>query len=184
LIFHIFLSRIESNEKLIFIGVLILNSAFAGAGFMDIGYVNVSSDAAETQNGVNLNFGAKFGESFKNRIGVEYVYVKNDNDSISGMGDIYYTLGYEILKDFSIGANVGFGYEDVGTIRSGSSSTDIIATGLTYGATAVYELNKNLELVAEYKKYDLSAEVFSQTIDYNRDVITVSIGFCFSKDKR
>jgi hypothetical protein len=171
-------------QKLFFSSLIVANSAFAGAGFMDVGYASVSSDTAETQNGVNLNFGAKFGESFKNRIGVEYVYVKNDNDSIGGMGDVYYSLGYEILKDFSIGANVGFGFEDVGTIRSGSSSTDIIATGLTYGATAVYELNKNFELVAEYKKYDLSAEVFNQTIDYNRDVITVSIGFCFSKDKR
>jgi len=170
-------------KNFIFVGMLITSSVFAGAGFMDIGYANVSSDTVETQNGVNLNFGAKFGESFKNRIGIEYVYVKNDND-ISGMGDIYYSLGYEVLKDLSIGVNVGFGFEDVGTIRSGSSSTDIIATGLTYGATAVYELSNNLELVAEYKKYDLSAEVFDQTIDYNRDVITVSIGFCFSKDKR
>jgi len=167
------------------VGLLIVkNSAFAGAGFMDIGYASVSSDAAKTQNGVNLNVGAKFGESFKHRIGVEGVYVQSDNDSISGMGDIYYSLGYEVFKDFLIGANIGFGFEDVGTIGSGGSSTDIIATGFVYGATAVYELNKNFEIIAEYKKYDLSAEVFTQTIDYNRDVITIGIGFCFSKNKQ
>ena len=158
--------------------ILVTSSAFGGAGFMDLGYANVSGDNIDTQGAVSFNVGAKFGKRFNNRIGVEYIYIRNSGNkffSASRLGDIYYFLGYEAINNLSIGANIGFGFEDINIAKNNTIRTNIRTKGLVCGVTAVYKLGDVLELVSEYKRYNLNSNV----LNYSKNTITVSIGVCY-----
>jgi len=158
--------------------LLVGSSAFAGNGFLSVGYADVAREGGESQTGVSLNLGAKFGKSFKQRFGMEYIFVNSDDNGQATVGnsiDFYYTLGYEVYKDFTVGANVGYGFESIDTIGSGSNQVDVYASGLSYGATLTYEISRHFEAIAEYKKYDLDYE----GISFAKDVTTVSLGYVF-----
>ena len=147
---------------------------FGANGFFGMSYVNVVQSDTTSQ-GFSVNTGVKFGETFKQRFGTELIALTDSSDDSGGMINFYYSLGYEVLPSFIVAANVGYGFEDIGTIGSGSNSTTVYATGMSYGATLVYEFTQHIDGIAEYKKYNLDYE----GVSFDRDVATLGLAYNF-----
>jgi len=154
--------------------------AAKGQGYMGLGYGEISLDEYSSST-VSLDMGARFGETFKQGIGIKYIFMLDEWDGLdtTGIGDIYYKIGYEFFKDFILSANIGFGFEDVGTIGSGSNQTTVFATGITYGGDLTYRLTQHIDITAEYKKMDLSYDLYGVDYEHNYDYISGYIGYRF-----
>lgn len=157
--------------------VLLTNSLNAGQGYMSAGYVSADIDGVSST-GVSMDFGAKFGKTLKQQIGIKYIFLGENDDlfiDTQNMGDIYYSLGYEILSSTIIAAKIGLGYQNIGSIGTGSSQTAVYVTGLSYGATLTYEISKHFDVALSYTKSNLSFEELS----YTANVMDASLAYKF-----
>jgi len=161
-------------------GFLASTTSHAAQGYMGLGYAMVNSSSAN-DSGYLLDMGVKFGEKFKNRFGMEYTLAQTDDWS-SGIGnyiDFYYSLGYEVFDDVTLAGNIGYGFEEIGTMRSGSTTTAIYATGLSYGASLYYDISKHFSVALAYKKYDLEYELFGINASTTMDNTALKLFYNF-----
>ncbi len=161
-------------------GILALSSALASSamakdmgGFLQVGYGSAKI-ASESTGAVVVDFGAKFGQTYKQSIGFRVVFSgENDdwNDGTGNVGEMYYTLGYEVFQDTTLAAKVGYAFEDIGQLKDSTA----YATGITYGAVAKYALSDSFDIVATYTRGDLKFE----SIDHTYEVADVGISYTF-----
>ena len=161
-------------------GILALSSALASSAmakdkgaFFQVGYGSAKI-ASKSAGAVVVDFGGKFGETYKQSVGWRIVFSgENDewSDGTGNIGEFYYTLGYEVFKDTILSAKVGYAFEDIGKIRD----TSVYATGITYGAVAKYALSESFDIVATYTHSSLSYE----SIDHTMDVADIGISYTF-----
>lgn len=157
--------------------VLLKSALNAGQGYISAGYANVNIEGV-VSTGVSIDVGTQFGETFKQKLGTKYILVsgndKHSNDK-QNMGDIYYSLGFEVFPSTIIAANIGFAYQDIGSIGTRNNKTTVYATGLSYGATLTYDIIKHFDVALCYTKSDLNYD----TLNYTVDVIDASIAYKF-----
>lgn len=163
-------SILTVSKRLVLGGAILAtlsSSAFAGQGGLILGYTSADIDGTSA-NGVTIGYAGYFGETYKQSIGlsIDYLGENNDgNEEKGNMGNLYYTLGYEVLPDTVAYGTVGFGFQALG------SST--YASGLSTGIGMQYNMTKNIIIDASYKNFDLSY----QDLDY--DVKTTNISLVF-----
>ena len=141
--------------------------------YITAGYASTKI-ASESKAAPVVDFGTKFGHTYKQTVGFRIVFSGPNDDWSNGtgnIGEIYYTLGYEVLKDTTLSAKVGYAFEDIGKIRD----TSVYATGITYGAVAKYALSESFDIVASYTHGSLSYE----SLDYTMDIADVGLSFTF-----
>ena len=151
--------------------MLLVSSVSAAEKFIGVGYANVDNEGSSSS-GVSLDVGVKFGETFKQKIAMKYTLLGKD---VNNLGDIYYSLGYEVLPSTVLALNAGLGFESIGSIGTGSSKTAAYAIGLCYGTSLTYEISKSFDISASYSKYDLSFE----TLHHKVDVMDISLSYSF-----
>ena len=142
-------------------------------GYIAAGYASTKIDS-QSEAAPVVDFGAKFGHTYKQTVGFRIVFSgsnENWSDATGNIGEFYYTLGYEVLKDTTLSAKVGYAFEDIGKIRD----TSVYATGITYGAVAKYALSESFDIVATYTHGSLSYE----SLDYTMDVADIGLSFTF-----
>jgi hypothetical protein len=140
---------------------------FGADAYFGMSYANIA-DSANSANSFTANSGIKFGQTWKQRVGMELIA---DSGETNGMIDFYYTLGYEVLQDFVVAGSVGYGFEDIGSI----GNQEVYATGVGYGVSLSYDFTRHIEMIAEYKTYDLTYT----SLDYSRDVMTVGLVYVY-----
>lgn len=164
--------------SLVVASMLLTSAANAAQGFVGIGYGSASIDGSDSQAAGMLEFGTKFGEDFRHTIAMKYIFVaENDswNNDAGSIGDIYYALGYEVLPSTVLSAKVGLGFQSLGTVRSGRSTTSAYSLGVSYGAIATYEISDSFDISASYTQMNLSYT----DLDYKLDSMDVSIAYKF-----
>jgi opacity protein-like surface antigen len=150
------------------------SSSFAGI-FLDVGYIMADSEGG-AQSGVSFAYGAKFGETIKQTIGMEFGILSNaENNEAGNIGNIYYNIGYEVLKDTVLYGSVGYGFQSLGSTGTGSTRTEVMADGITYGGGLEYALTKHIFVDAGYRQYNLSC-IYA---DYTLSVANVNLGYKF-----
>jgi len=157
--------------------MLLSSSVFAADSFVALGYSSVDIEGT-SKGGVSLDMGVKFGETFKQAIGMEFALLGEDkdiNDDAGNLGNIYYNLGYEIFKNFSAYGSLGYGYQSITYSSSSSSSTSTYSGGLSYGGGINYELSDSFDIGASYKMYNLEF----LTTSYTANVANVSVAYKF-----
>ncbi len=160
--------------------VLLAGNVYGAQGYFGLGYAMTQSSSND-ENGYLIDMGVKFGEKFKNRFGTEFT-LRQTSDADSGLGNyigFYYSLGYEIFDDFTLAANVGYAFEDIGSMGSGRNKTAIYATGMSYGIGSYYDFTKHISVGLEYKKYDLSYEDSFFTLKDDIDSIGLKVFYNF-----
>ncbi len=163
-------SILTVSKRLVLGGAILAtlsSSAFAGQGGLMAGYTSADIDGTSAS-GVSIGYGAYFGETYKQSIGlsIDYLGDNNSNNEEKGnMGNIYYTLGYEVLPDTVAYGTVGYGFQALGS--------SAYASGLSTGIGMQYNMTKNIIIDASYKNFDLSY----QDLDY--DVKTTNISLVF-----
>ena len=163
--------------NLVAASMLLAGSLQAGESFIGLGYASADMDGV-SGSGVVLDMGAKFGETFKQKFGVRYVFLGENKDLRDGqgnIGDIYYSLGFEVLSSTIISANVGYGFQSLGSVGTGSSKTTAYATGLSYGGSLTYEISKYFDVALNYTKNDLSYLESSYAVD----IVDASVSYKF-----
>lgn len=138
-----------------------------------MGYASAKIASSST-GAVVIDFGGKFGRTFKQSIGTRIVFSgENDDwsDGTGNVGEVYYTLGYKIVKNTSLSTKIGYGFENFGSTRNET----IYLTGFVYGVTAKYTLSDSLDLVATYTHGDLKFE----SIKHSYDVADIGIALVF-----
>ena len=163
--------------SLVAASMLLAGSLNAGEKFISVGYASADTNGV-TSTGVSLDLGAKFGETFKHTIGTKFIFLGENDDWTDGqgnLGDIYYSLGYEVLPSTIVAGKVGMGYQSLGSVGTGQNSTAAYAIGLSYGASLTYELSDSFDVGASYTKNDLSFD----SVDYSVDVIEAHLAFKF-----
>lgn len=163
-------SILTVSKRLVLGGAILAtlsSSAFAGQGGLILGYTSADIDGTSAS-GVSIGYGAYFGETYKQSIGlsIDYLGDNNSNNEEKGnMGNLYYTLGYEVLPDTVAYGTVGYGFQALGS--------SAYASGLSTGIGMQYNMTKNIIIDASYKNFDLSY----QDLDY--DVKTTNISLVF-----
>ncbi len=163
--------------SLVVASMLLAGALNAGEKFISVGYASADMDGT-TSSGVSLDIGAKFGETFRHTIGTKFIFLGENDDWSDGqgnLGDIYYSLGYEVLSDTVLAGKIGMGYQSLGTIGTGENSTAAYAIGLSYGTSITYELSDSFDVGASYTKNDLSFD----SVDYSVNVIEAHLAFKF-----
>jgi len=149
-------------------------------------YISLSYSGAETEyssssnkeSGFSFGYGIKFGEDFKNDLGIEYNAIKGDQ-AYGDMYSIHYKLGYNI-KDFVPYATIGYGLQDVGTTTISGKDYSEYATGFSYGVGLTYQVTSWLDVDASYRKFALEYEIGSLlTIETDLNLINVGVAFKF-----
>ena len=141
--------------------------------FIAAGYASTKI-ASESKAVPVFDFGAKFGRTYKQTLGFRVVFSGRNsdiNDDLGNVGEVYYTLGYEMLKDTTLSAKVGYAFENIGKIRG----TSVYATGITYGAVAKYALSESFDIVASYTHGSFSYE----SLEHTMDVADMGISYTF-----
>jgi hypothetical protein len=164
--------------SLVVASMLLTSVANAGQGFIALGYGSANVDSETAQGGVTLEFGAKFGETFKQTIATKLIFIGENDDWSDGqgnLGDIYYSLGFELLPSTILSAKVGMGFQSLGSVGVGRNATEAYSIGLSYGAIATYELSEHFDISASYTQMDLSY----MELDYKIDIMDVSIAYKF-----
>jgi hypothetical protein len=157
--------------------MLLVSAANASQSFISAGYASVDMDGVSSS-GVSMDVGAKFGKTWKQKIGTKFVFIGTNDDSSSDqghVGEVYYSLGYEVLYSTILAVQAGMGFQSLGTVGSGSNSTSAYAVGLSYGATLLYEISDSFDIGTSYTKNDLSFD----GVDYKVDVIEASLSYKF-----
>jgi len=163
--------------SLVVASMLTVTAANAGQGIVSVGYASADMDGVTTT-GVTMDIGAKFGETFKQRIGTKFIFLGENDDLNSdqgNMGDVYYSLGYEVLPSTIVSGKVGMGFQSIGSIGTGSNRTAAYAIGLSYGGNLTYEISKHFDIGITYTKNDLSFD----GIEYKVDVVDASVSYKF-----
>ncbi len=158
LIFILFTSGVSAKEK---------------GGYFQVGYGSVKI-ASETSGAVVVDFGGKFGETYKQSIGFCILFCGENDDWSDGegnVGEVYYALGYEIVDGMTVLAKVGYAFEDTGAVYG----TTTYVSGITYGAIVKYALGDSFDVVATYTHGSLRFESIEHTID----AIDVGIAYIF-----
>ncbi len=167
----------------LFILLFAVTELFSAQGYMGVGYTSLQqqNDTQKDNDGYTLDMGVRFDTTIKQRAGMEYLYT-NISDFHSGVGNsinFYYEAGYEIFTHLVVMAKVGYSFEEVDRIGSGSTSTGVYAHGLCYGAGGYYDITRNWSVALEYTTFDLSYDLFSTTLDHDFDAIGVKVFYNF-----
>ena len=163
--------------SLVAASMLLAGSLQAGSTFISAGYAGVNIDGVSSS-GVLIDLGAKFGETFKQKIGTRYIFIGENDDLKDGqgnLGEVYYSLGFEVLSSTILSAKIGFGFESLGSVGTGSSKTTAYATGLSYGAGLTYEISDSFDIGLNYTKNDLS---YLES-NFSVDVMDASVSYKF-----
>lgn len=157
----------------------LLGTSASANGEVNVGYTSASISGT-TQSGASIGYGASFGETIKQTVGMKVAFLGKGNDANEdkgNIGDIYYNIGYEVLPSTVAYASVGYGFQSLGTVGTGSNSTTAYAGGLTSGAGIKYDINKKFALDLSYKNYALSYEA----LDYDAKVTNLSLVYTLDK---
>jgi len=160
--------------------VLLAGNVYGAQRYFGLGYAMTQSSSSD-DSGYLIDMGIKFGEKFKNRVGMEFT-LRQTSDANSGLGNyigLYYSLGYEVLDDFTLAANVGYAFENVGSVSSSSTQSNIYATGMSYGIGSYYDFTKHISIGLEYKKYDLTYEDSFLTLKDDIDSLGLKVFYNF-----
>jgi len=161
--------------------ILLAESVYAGESYLGFGYAMLDN-VGKNDNGYLLDMGVRFGKKIKNRFGTEFTFTQT-SDFDEGLGnyiDFYYSLGYEVYRGVTLNANIGYAFEDIGTVQIGSSKEEsIYATGMSYGVGAYYDFTHHISIGLEYKKYDLSYDVSSVSLDHDIESVGLKVFYNF-----
>ena len=155
--------------------ILIGSSAMATekGSYIALGYgsttINETTKAAPI-----VEVGFKIGQTYKHVIASRLIFSGENDDWTDGKGNVgefYYSLGYDLLKDTTLSAKIGYAFEDLGTSHKVTS----YAGGVSYGVMAKYALSDSFDIVASYTHASL--EYIS--LDYSVDVADVSLSYTF-----
>ena len=127
---------------------------------IDLGYANVSLNG-KSKSGMSVGYGANFGDSIKQSVGLRVSFLGKGNDAdeeLGNIGDIYYDVGYEFYPNTIGYGSIGYGFMSIGSIGTGQNKTSIYATGVTKGVGVKYNINEKFALDLAYKTYTLSYE--------------------------
>jgi len=165
----------------ILISIVFIGKLYAGQGYIGLGYAVLDKDT-KGNDGYLLDMGVLFGKKIKNRFGTEFTFTQT-SDFDEGLGnyiDFYYSLGYEVYRGVTLSANIGYAFEDIGSIQTGNNKEEsIYATGMSYGVGAYYDFTHHVGIGLEYKKYDLSYDVASVSLDHDIESVGLKVFYNF-----
>jgi opacity protein-like surface antigen len=161
--------------------ILTSSAASAKENFVEAGYASASVDGI-SRSGASVGFGVNFGETFKQSVGFKALFLGSDNktnEDRGNIGDLSYTLGYEVLPNTIAYGSIGYGFQSLGstTSTSSSSTSSAYAAGMVAGGGIKYNISESFAIDANYKSYSLSYE----TLDYDTKVTNVSLVYKFGK---
>ena len=142
--------------------------------YIAAGYGSASIDGT-TKAAPILDMGLQFGEKYKQTIATKFIFTgsnSNLNDGQGNIGEFYYSLGYDVYKDITLSAKLGYGFEELGTTSDG---TTLYAGGVSYGAIAKYSISNSFETFASYTHMNLSGS----GVNYSVDVADISVAYVF-----
>jgi opacity protein-like surface antigen len=133
-----------------------------------VGYASAEIDSS-TESSVTLDMGLKFGETIKQSLGVEFMFINDDTNSGSGnIVNFFYNVGADVYKGIVPYVSVGYMVQTFSDVDA--------ADGLSYGAGVEYEISDNFSLDLNYK---LSKMTMVTDYEYDVSIAQASIGYKF-----
>jgi len=133
-----------------------------------VGYASVDIDGT-SKGAPSLDIGFKFGETIKQKVGGEFMFISEDANSGSGnIVNFFYNAGLDAYKGITPYVSAGYQFQTF-------SSTDA-ADGISYGAGIGYEINDKFSVDFSYK---LSTMTLVGGNEYDINIARASVGYSF-----